>query len=257
LVALQSNDRTDGYVGRRSSINHRHHTACTSKETPTPRLLLCDISDFSDQSFSWLRIYKLPETWKALSSIDIRPNHSPISEASTTPGTFFYPDPSSRITVISIDFDLDAIPAGHSKHVMLVLEESFLRPATRDEHIVLAWSQWGQHCLVRDMSERVYSFGVIGRRLLHLETVEDAISPRSRLRTVEFNLRDTQKGRGSQPAWMRSGRRTLTGCTQPGRVFPRARSNSIDVYNATMLGATEDNLVLFYVRSYSLSQSCI
>jgi len=132
---------------------------------------------------------------------------------------------------------------------MLVLEESFFRPATRNEHTVLAWSQWGHQCLIRSMSDQVYSFSVIGRRLLHLETFEDEMSPRSRLRTVEFNPRAVtyKNGLGSQPAWACLGRgTTLTSCTQAGKAFPRMRSNSMDVYNATMFGATEDNLVLFH-----------
>lgn len=236
---------------------NRQNTLHCSKVTLTPRLLLCDISDFTDQSFSWLRVYKFPATWNTLSSIDVRPNLSPSSESSTTPGTFFYSDPSNRIIVISIDFDLNLIPVGHSNHIMLVLEESFLRPATRNEHTVLEWSQWGRFCLIRDMSDQVYSFSVIGRRLLHLETVGDEMNSRSRLRTVEFNPRagsNMQNGLVTHPARARSGRgTTLTSCAKLGKASPWGRSNSMDAYNATMFGATEDNLVLFHVGPYSLS----
>jgi hypothetical protein len=254
LIALQSTERTNGNMARRASLDHRQNIGRTSKKALTPRLLLCDLSNFADQAFSWLRVYKLPETWNAVSSIDIRPNLSPSSETSTTSGTFFYPDPSSRIAVISIEFDLNAIPVGHSKHIVLVLEESFLGPATRNEPTVLAWSQWGQRCLLQDMSDQIYSFSVIGRRLIHQETADDLTSPRSRLRTVEFNPQAvgcTQSKPESQPAWGCSGRgTTLSSCTQPGKTFACVRCNSMDVYNATMFGATEDNLVLFHVRPY-------
>lgn len=133
---------------------------------------------------------------------------------------------------------------------MLVLEESFLGPAMRNEPSVLAWSQWGQQCLLHDMSDNIDSFSVIGRRLIYLETAEDTMSPGSRLRTVEFNPQAVGCKAGSQPAWACSGRgTTLSSCTQPGKAFPRVRSNSMDAYNATMFGATEDNLVLFHVRT--------
>jgi hypothetical protein len=229
---------------------------CASKGTLTPRLILCDISNFADRSFLWLRVYKLPETWKALSSIDIRPNLSPIDGTRMTSGTYFYPDPSGRIAVVSVDFNLNEIPVGHSQHIVLVLEESFLRPAMRNEPTVLAWSQWGQRCLLRNISDRVYSYSVIGRRLILLESVEDTISPRSRLRAIEFNPRSigyTQSNLGSQPAWACSSRgTTLSSHIQSGKTPPRVRSNSIDVDDAFMFGATEDNLVLFHVRSYDL-----
>ena len=252
LIALQSNERSDGNVAHRPSLGHRQTAAWASKGTPSPRLLLCDISNFADQSFLWLRVYKLPETWKALSSIDIRPNLSPSAGTRMTSGTYFYPDPSGRVAVVSVDFNPNAIPAGHSKHIILVLEESFLRPPMRNEPTVLAWSQWGQQCLLRNMPDRVHSFSVIGRRLIHLETVGDATNPRSRLRTVEFNPRSAnyaQSNLGSQPAWACRGM-TLNNRSQSGKTPPRVRSNSIDVDDAFMFGATEDNLVLFHVRFY-------
>jgi len=256
LVALQSSERSDGNPACRPSPNDRQTAACASKGTLTPRLVLCDIGNFSDRSFSWLRVYKLPETWKTLSSIDIRPNLSPIDGTRVTSGTYFYPDPSGRVAVVSIDFNLNEIPAGHSQHIVLVLEESFLRPAIGNETTVLAWSQWGQYCLLRNISDRVYSYSVIGRRLILLESVEDTISPRSRLRAIEFNPRSVgyaQSNLGSQPAWACSSHgTTLSSQIQSGKT-PRMRSNSIDVDDVFMFGATEDNLVLFRVRSYDLS----
>lgn len=241
-------------MARGPSLDRRQITTCTSKKSLTPRLLLCDISNVTDQSFPWLRVYKLPDTWSTLSSIDIRPNLSPSRETNMASGTYFYPDPCSRIAVISIDLGPNSIPSGHSKHVILVLEESFLRPAGHNEPAVLSWSQWGQQCLVRYISDDAYSFSVIGRRLIYLETVEDKMSPRSRLRTVEFYPRSagyTQSNHGAQQARARSGRGTVSGsCSQPGKPFPQVGSNSMDVQNATMFGATEDNLVIFHVRSY-------
>src|ERR1700692_4824627 len=58
LVAAQSSEDVNGVAGRR---DRRHDARYLLKGAATPRLLLCDISNFAEQSLSWLRVYKLPE----------------------------------------------------------------------------------------------------------------------------------------------------------------------------------------------------
>lgn len=242
LIAAQSLEITYTPTGYRPGVDHRHAAPCSSKGPLTPRLLLCDISNFTDASIPCIRVFKFPETWTDISSIDIIPNLSPSSESRTAPGTLFYPDPTRRIFVISIEFDLNAIMFNQSSRVMIILEASFLRPAVRNEPTVLPWLQWEQQCIVHSMSDDAYCFKVVGRRLIHLQSVENAKIPASRLYTIEFSPRAAARLQGGPashlsgaPSAMCSGRgTTLT----RSRVAPRVRSNSMDVFNITMFDAT-------------------
>lgn len=232
-------------------LNESRILVATVGDHGHPQLLLCDISSFVDHSLPCLRIYNLPEIWSSICSIDIRPNISPCAENRTTPGTFFYPDPSSRILVVSIKFNPAAVPVGYSEHMMLIFQESLLRPLHNDASI-LAWSQWGQHCLLRDISDEAFEFSVVGRRLVQLETVGGPDSLQRRLRFVEFNPRFVDWAHGSpgyHSAWRFSGRGTaLTNDAQSNGFFPNSRSYSVDMPKINNFSVTEDNLILVEVR---------
>lgn len=239
LIATQSNEVANGIAGRK-------HIG-----SGAPRLLLCDIGNFTEHSLLPLRAYKLPEIWNSICSIDIRPNISPSAENRTTPGTLFYHDPSTRILVVSIKFNPGAVPAEHSEHIMLIFQESFLRLSLHNHASVLAWSQWGQHCLLRDISDEAFEFSVVGRRLVQLETIGGPGSLKRRLRFADFNPRAVNWAHGSpgyHPAWGRSGRgTTLTNDAQSTGLLPHGRCYSMDMPKINKFSATEDNLILVEV----------
>lgn len=249
LIAAQSNKETSAAVGGRPPAAQRQNVVHSVKGILAPSLLLCDTSNFDSQSLPWLRVYRLPDTWNNISSMDFRPNSSPTCGGMTRPGVFFYPDPCSRIMVLSVGFDPNKVLCDRPKHMMLVVEESLFQPPSRSEPTILAWAQWGQRSLLHEISDQAYSFNVIGRRLFHLETIDEPISARRRLRVVDFNPRTIARDEIPYPPWGHPGHiAKQTNHIQPDASLPYARSNAMIVLNAVLLGATEDNLVLFDVR---------
>lgn len=251
VIAAQTAGDTDLIPGYGHGSGHLHGGPYQKTKTMTPRLLLGDISNSADPTIPVLRVFKFPETWTAISSINIIPNLSSPSESCTAPGTLFYADPAKRIFAVSIEFDPDVIGRNQASHLMVVLEESFFQPAMRNEPMKLGWPQWEHSCIVNNMSDHAYCFKVVGRRLLHLQSNENLTAPTSRLYTVEFKLPGPSRHHDNQPYHNAAGPPMI--CPSRGtammknRMSPSVRTNAMEVYNVTLFDASEDSIVLYEV----------
>lgn len=216
----------------------------STKGTLTPRLLLGDISNFEDLTVPFLRAFKFPETWTAISSINIIPNLSPTSEHRTAPGTLFYPDPAKRIFAVTVEFDRCV----NQPSQIMILEESSLRPAMRTEPPTLTWPQWKHWCIVNNISDQADCFKVVGRRLMYLQPIGDTAT-KSRLYTIEFKPPGPSRYQSTPLYHHGEGPPIL--CPSRGaalikhRTTPSPKSNAMDVYNITMFDASEDSIVLY------------
>lgn len=242
LVAAQFDETARD---RRPLTAPRQNANGAQKGALTVSLLLGDISNFTDASLHWIRIYRLPETWKFISSIKFDTNLSPNSGSKAPNGTFFYSDPNSRITVLSVVFDPNAVISTKrtSTHTMVVIEESLFRPPAHGEPTILTWGEWSQMCLLRDIPDHAYSFKAIGRRLLQLETGDGPISSRRCLRLTDFNPRVSSYSRGEKNESEARG----TSFRPQGKLLNYTRSRSMCLDGTIDLDATEDNLVFYEV----------
>lgn len=253
VIAAQTAGVTHMIPGHAHGIGHLHnHLHYSTKGTLTPRLLLGDISNFADPTIPFQRAFKFPENWTAISSINIIPNVSPSSEQRTAPGTLFYPDPAMRVFVVSIEFDVYAIGRNQPSNLMIVLEEALLRPAIRNEPSTLLWPQWEQSCIVSNMSDEAYCFKVVGRRLIHLQSIAGkAHNLTSRLYTVEFKPPNPPRHQSATLYHHAGGPQMLCASREATMVkhrsTPSARTNFIDVYNIAMFDVNEDSIVLYDV----------
>lgn len=253
VIAAQTVGAIHMIPGHGHGTGHPHAIPqYSTKGTLTPRLLLGDISNFTDQTIPFLRAFKFPETWTAISSINIIPNLSPTSEYRTAPGTLFYPDPAKRIFSVSIEFELDVIGPNQPGQIMIVLEESSLRPAMRNEPPTLTWPQWEQWCIVNNISDQAHCFKVVGRRLMYLQSIGKAHTAQtSRLYTVEFKPPGPSRHQ-STPIYHHAGGPPMLCPSRAAalikhRTTPSPRNNAMDVYNINMFDASEDSIVLYDV----------
>lgn len=196
-----------------------------------------------------LREYALPEAWKN-SVIGFCPNTSPKSPFSVSADALFYAAPENRIVVLSATPD----PLAHSRNPLcnwLFIKESYLKyPGSRRDPSQVAWSQWAQYCLIKDIGSsitRIRGPYVVGTRVVYLELeqgLQRGSPSTARLHAVEFApFADSTT---SLP-WFWAGSRAMLIPSETSRSIAPATTEGLHVEDIRI---TEDNIILFTVRLF-------
>ena len=196
--------------------------------------------------------YDLPESWKAVSFLQLCPNSSLKPNVSPPPGTFFYSDPSQRAIVILVEFPSHSTPPGSSKKVALVVKESFFKPPALGDKTV-SWEEWQDHCMVIHLPDEAHACRVVGRKLVFLQSVREQNSvadSRGRLHVLDFNDYAAEclrcfVPRSSSRAW--NGKWGTAGQIVKFGSFEFVRTSTTQVQDITWVDATEDGVVLYNV----------
>jgi len=219
-----------------------------------PILAVHSVTNLRDSESTLLRVYHLPESWSNAVCIQIEPNTSPKCESHVMAGTFFYPDPASRIFVVSATFHSGKVPVSYAPRSVLIARESVFKSSEPGPFDV-SWNRWSRHCIIRDLSNAAHSFRVIGSRILFSEFVDGKLHshvPRSRLRLIDFNphaIECIRPNARSAAPWTWMGRWTTITAVEPIRNLPHIRTWTVDSYEISKFYATEDNLVLLLVSA--------
>lgn len=198
------------------------------------------------------REYELPERWSN-AVIGFIQNTAPLTDNSASLEASFYPDPSTRILVITAR--TPAPDTGHhSVCNWLFINESYFRPTSRRDRLSVAWDQWKEYCLIKDVSSSmaIPSPCVIGSRVLYVESGLQRDPTRGsyssghapRLTIIDFAPYPDASCH-SDSVWSWVGKRSLLVPNETTRSMP---SKTVDRLNIEDIRVTEDNIVLFLVR---------
>ncbi|KAM6497106.1 hypothetical protein JOM56_007579 [Amanita muscaria] len=201
-----------------------------------PVLNLYNISRVADITVE--REYELPEGWNDF-QIEICNNIAPSKDLQPGTQALFYPDPSARmICVIAKRAVPPGSPPVHCK--WLFVSHSYFRPSRRSGLTHVAWAQWGNHCLIREISQMGPIKGpyFIGTRLVFLEPHNNGGLPR--LHTVSFVPYDAWKVSSSPWSWR--GPKVIMAPSEYSRDIPEQTACGMLVEDFRM---TEDNIILF------------
>ncbi|KAG0709414.1 hypothetical protein DFH29DRAFT_888300 [Suillus ampliporus] len=219
----------------------------------SPQLAIHHIPDTRRLRASRVISYDLPESWKAISFLQLCPNTSLKPDVTPLTGTFFHSDPSQRATVILVEFPSHSIPAGCSKKVALVMKESlFELPCLGDR--TLSWEEWQDCCTVIHLPDEAHAFEVVGRKLVFFQSVGEencATDSRSRLHVLDFNDYAAECLRSIAPrssAWSWNGKWDTASKILKVGATEFVRTSTTQVQNITWVDATEDAVVLYNER---------
>lgn len=198
------------------------------------------------------REYELPGHW-GNAVIGFAHNTAPLTDNSASSEALFYPDPSTRILVITArSLSLDA---GRSPFCnWLFINESYFRPTSRKDRLNVPWDQWKEYCLIKDVLSSTQMPGpcVIGNRVLYVESDPGRPLNRgghssgyaSRLTIIDFAPYPDASCH-SNSVWSFVGKRSLLVPNETTRPMP---SKTVDRLSIDDIRVTEDNIVLFLVR---------
>lgn len=210
----------------------------------SPQINIHHIQDCRGLRCAQVISYDFPESWKAISFLNICPNTSLKPNVAPPTGTFFHFDPSQRATVILVEFPSHSIPAGCSKKVALVMKESFFQPP-RPGYKTLSWEEWQDHCTVVHLPDdsEAHAFEVVGRKLVFFQSAGVV----NRLHVLDFNDYAAECLRSIAPlssTWSRNGE-----CATTSKIFKAGPTDfirtSTQVQRITWVNATEDAVVLY------------
>lgn len=199
--------------------------------------------------------YDLPESWKAISFLQICPNTSLKPNVTPATGTFFHSDPCQRATVILVEFPSHSIPAGCSKKVALVMKESLFQPPSVGDG-TLSWEEWQDRCTVIHLPDdsEAHAFGVVGRKLVFFQSVgeENCVADsRSRLHVLDFNDYAAECLRSIAPrssAWSWNEKWATASKLFKAGAAEFIKTSTTQVQSITWVDATEDAVILYNER---------
>ncbi|KAH7915280.1 hypothetical protein BJ138DRAFT_1098004 [Hygrophoropsis aurantiaca] len=212
-----------------------------------------NIHDLHDDNPERKRTHEFPESWGSISFMRISPNSSLRANLKPEPGSLFFSDPSQRLFALSIEFPTNAIPAGCSRKMLVVLNESMLQfPQVENGEEVVPWNEWRNRCMVLNMPDRAEGFQAVGRRILFFENVAEpwrsAVDSNSRLHLLDLNphafdcLHPLTK---SPSPWTWKGPWTTLTNTLSYRSSRYIQTSTVDVCNINWVDATEDSIILY------------
>jgi hypothetical protein len=198
------------------------------------------------------REYGLPEHW-ANAVIGFSQNMAPLTDNSASSEALFYPDPSTRILVITAR--TPSIDTSRSPFCdWLFINESHFRPTSRKDRLGVPWDHWKEYCLIKTVSPSAQILGpcVIGSRALHVESDNGRPPTRgshpggcaSRLTIIDF-APYPEASCHSNSVWPFVGKRSVLVPNETTRLVP---SKTVDRLRIDDIRVTEDNIVLFLVR---------
>ena len=198
------------------------------------------------------REYELPGHW-GNAAIGFSHNTAPLTDNSASSEALFYPDPSTRILVITAR-TISPEPGRSPFCNWLFINESYLRPTSRRDRLSVPWDHWKEYCLIKDVLPSAQLSGpcVIGSRILYIES--DPGRPTrgghssgyaaSRLTIIDFAPYPDGSCH-SNSVWPFVGNRSLLVPNETTRSMP---SKTVDRLSIDDIRVTEDNIVLFLVR---------
>lgn len=197
-----------------------------------------------------VREYEFPPTWKN-AVVGFAPNGSPRSDSSLPPDTLFYSAPDARVIVITARSTPSAPGQGHIRHPLcnwLVTKEVLFRYMPRKTGSRVAWNQWAQCCLIKDLSEfpLVRTPYVLGTRVVYLESGINYPGRQPlpvQLHSIEFPPFSDGSTR-TISKWMWNGTNAQLAPVEGHRPIPPTSTNGLNVEDIRL---TEDNIVLFLV----------
>ena len=202
------------------------------------------------------RVYELPPHWSS-AAIGFTRNTAPLSDHSVAPDALFYPDPSTRVLLITAKSLLSNTGRRPFRN-WLFINESFFRPTSRKERLNVSWDHWKEYCIIRDVSPSTKIPGpyVIGSRVLYVDselgrssTRDGHARYRSKLTVIDFApYPDVSYRHGPDQVWPFVGQLTALVPNETTREIP---SETCDRRKVEDMRVTEDNVVLFLVRYIS------
>ncbi|KAL4072789.1 hypothetical protein V8B97DRAFT_2006056 [Scleroderma yunnanense] len=216
-----------------------------------PQIGVYEIHRGREHSVPRIRSYEFPESWSTVSFLQQCPNSSSKEIASPPPGTLFYNDPCLRLTAVTFEFPHHARPAGCSRKVVVVINESKLEPAGDGEEVV-RWEDWMEHCMVLNLPDDADAVQLAGRRLVFFEN--SATSTRdssSRIHVLDLNPHIARYlwtlSRQNPPwRWQESWGSISTVFDHRGSQY--VRTSTVGTHSLTWMDTTEDSLVLYDER---------
>ncbi|KAK2463555.1 hypothetical protein APHAL10511_004306 [Amanita phalloides] len=199
-----------------------------------PVLNLYNISSVANITVE--REYELPTSWNN-SQIEICNNVAPCKDLTPPTRALFYPDPSARMLCITAKrtFAPDAGPA-HCK--WLFVSESYFKPSRRSGLTHVPWAQWGNYCLIRELSQASPIKGpyAVGTRFVYLEPTPNSGKPRLHI----INFIPYTEWKCSAP-WTWRGQKVISAPVESVRDIPEKTAGGLAIEDARI---NEDNIVL-------------
>ncbi|KAJ7504276.1 hypothetical protein B0H11DRAFT_509616 [Mycena galericulata] len=206
-----------------------------------PVINLCSIANLANMVV--LRQYELPGTW-VNSSIKFCPNTSPRQRS---PTALFYSDPANRVLVITAKPSAKKSASASPNNWLFVGEAYFRAVPSRRDRLLVPWSSWGQHCVIKDLTRSktlVRGPYAIGSRIVFLESGPGQrflAGSTASLNLIEFAPFPNSSTR-LDSSWSVMGPRTTLFPSETTRRLP---SSSVEHYAVDNIGVTEDNIILF------------
>ncbi|KAF8630134.1 hypothetical protein AX15_003089 [Amanita polypyramis BW_CC] len=195
------------------------------------------------------REYELPESWNNC-QIEIRNNVAPCKDPLPSIRALFYPDPSARMLCIAARRAISS-DSGPVHYKWLFVNESYFKPSRRTGLVHVPWTQWGNHCLVREVSQASPIKGPysIGTRFVYLEPIPS--NGRPRLHTIGFTPYAEWK---YNSPWSWRGQKVVAIPLESSRDIPDVTASGLAVED---LRITEDNIILFLNNGQGAKQARI
>jgi hypothetical protein len=211
------------------------HVLVIEKLHDMPSLMVYNIKDVQQPTAK--RQLQLPDTWRNF-SINFHRNDAPMRDPPKSSTALFYSDPARRLLVLS------ARPSVHDKPInWMILPEALLASSWIGGPSV-SWNDWCQYVIVRNISNTrlVGKPALMGSRILYLD--QDSSGTKMRINAINF-APHSEKPETSQAMWDFVGKYTPLIPTEA-----RREVSPVDGHGSKLqdLRATEDNIVLLYVR---------
>ncbi|KAJ8508916.1 hypothetical protein ONZ45_g8845 [Pleurotus djamor] len=233
---------------------HETRLLVITKYNGRPVMNLYNITEIANVTN--MREYELPEAW-GTAAITFCPNMSPQSDAMANPEALFYPDPSARLLMLSVDPNATPSarhPTTNAKGPVawVFINESYFKPPTsRRDPARVSWKHWSQHCYIRSVVPSPYQGGpqLVGTKVVFLDAEPVQLSRSQvgtkpglipRLTLIEFRpFVDPTNVPGK--SWTAGVKTNMV----PYEYSKDVPYKTIDNLNIEGIRVTEDNIVLF------------
>lgn len=236
---------------------NENHLLVVKRSQGLPVLNLYNVTQVTNVTVE--REYELPEAWSD-AIIGFCPNTAPVSDLTSSSNALFYPDPSTRVLLITAKPNCP--PTAPVPQQWLLINESYFRPTSRKDRLRAPWSTWGQYCLIRDIAPSpipVEGPYAVGTRVVYLESMPPHSSSRSsghapapgcpsRLNVIDFAPYPDESCRSSR-AWSMIGQKSML---VPNETSREISASTVDGLSVKGIRVTEDNIVLFQVGFFSI-----
>ncbi|KAG7093642.1 hypothetical protein E1B28_007305 [Marasmius oreades] len=226
--------------------------------------LLCLYNISKPSAFTILREFELPEAWDR-SVIEFCPNSSPRSDFSLSPSTVFYLAPETRILAIKSRKSSRDPQAPYTPNDWLFIKESYFKHMSRRDPFRMAWKQWGQYCLAKEVMNyppsTIRGPYIVGSKVFYVEnTLARVTGSRSttltvhggsRLHAIDFSP-FTDYGEASGQNWVSNGPKAGL---IPSEYSKSIHAAVVDGLSIEDVSVTEDNIILFTMVGISSTDS--